>query len=114
MADVYKIQAVIGLTNNLSPVLAIIAKDFLKLAGVVNGIEKGILGWKGALVGVAGAFALRDVVKGFEAIAKAGGDVNHQLELMKGAGFSEAGQQLAMKAAMATSNNVLVTTCRRT
>ena len=53
--------------------------------------------------------AVSEIAKGLTAIAKAGGAVNHQLELMKSAGMSAADQQAAMAAAMATSNNVLTT-----
>lgn len=110
MTDVYRIGVSIGLVNNVSSVLAIISRDLLGLQAPLGQITKGFEAWKPALLGVVGVLAGGKIVEGLVDIAKHGGEVNHQLELMKIAGMTNADMRDLMTQAMATSGNVLTTT----
>jgi hypothetical protein len=107
--DAYKIGVSIALANGVSPVLAIITKDLLALNAPISKIEQAFSGWKTALLGVA-AIGTAAVVEGLIKIAEHGGEVNHQLEMMKLAGMSNADIQQSMAQAMQTSGSVLTTT----
>jgi hypothetical protein len=82
MAEVYKIQVAIGATNNISPVLAMIAKDFTKLDGLVGGIGKGMAAW-------AGLMAADQIVKGLIDIAKHGGKLLDQQDQLRRNGIAQ-------------------------
>jgi hypothetical protein len=110
MADQYRIGVSIALANGVSPVLATIMRDMLAMSARVKNIETGFAGWGKALGGVALILGGAEMVRGLVAIAKHGGVVNHQLELMKIAGMSNAEIQAATAQAMTTSGNVLTTT----
>jgi hypothetical protein len=110
MATDYKIGVSIALANGVSPVLATIMRDLAGLGTRIKSVEAGFGGWKTALGGVAAVLATGEIVKGVIAIAKAGGEVNHQLELMKIAGMDNANIQLAYAQALQTSGAVTTTT----
>jgi hypothetical protein len=110
VSDTYKIAIAIGLTNNVSPILAIIAKDMVGLSkGAIKDVESGILGWGRVMAVVAGAAGIDLMVSGFARIVKAGGEVNHQIELMKLAGMSMGEINDSVFQAMKTSGVVLTT-----
>ena len=52
--DVYRIGVTIGLTNNMSSVLAVIGRDVLGLNTKVSDVEKNFNGWAKAIGSVAG------------------------------------------------------------
>src|ERR1700730_7284562 len=110
MATDYKIGVSIALANGVSPVLATIMRDLAGLGTRIKSVEAGFGGWETALGGVAAVLATGEIVKGVIAIAKAGGEVNHQLELMKIAGMDNANIQLAYAQALQTSGAVTTTT----
>jgi hypothetical protein len=108
--DNYRIGVSIALANGVSPVLAIIGRDLLGLAPTIKGIEKNFAGWATALGGVAAILGGSAMIGGLVALAKHGGDVNHQLELMKIAGMDNAEIQGSIAQAMKTTGNVMTTT----
>lgn len=108
--DVYKIGVSIALSNGVSPILAIIGKDLVGLNTSIKKIEQNFGGWAIAIGAVGALLAGGAIVHGLVAIAKHGGEVNHQLEMMKTAGMAFAETQDAMAQAMKTSGNVLTTT----
>jgi hypothetical protein len=110
MADSYRIGVSIALANGVSPVLAIITRDLLGMGKLVGQVEKGFLSWGKALGAVGAVFATGAIIRGLIDIAKHGGEVNHQLELMKIAGMDNADIQRAYAQAVVTSGNVLTTT----
>jgi hypothetical protein len=108
--DVYKIGVSIALSNGVSPILAIIGKDLVGLNTSIKKIEQNFGGWAIAIGAVGALLAGGAIVHGLVAIAKHGGEVNHQLEMMKTAGMAFAETQDAKAQAMKTSGNVLTTT----
>src|SRR5882724_9291546 len=106
MADPYRIGVSIALANGVSPVLAIIGRDLLGLNTSIRRIEGAFGGWVTALGGVAAILGGTALVGGMVALAKHGGDVNHQLELMKIAGMDNAEIQKSIAQAMKTSGAV--------
>lgn len=109
MAEVYELLAKIGLKNEVSSGLLLISSQMMNIHGIVQKIEAGFGGWKLALGLVGGVLIGGTIIKGLEDIAKAGGAVNHQLELMKVAGMSTTEIQEALAAASKTSGSVLTT-----
>ena len=107
--DVYRIGVSIIANNGVSPVLTTIAGQMRGINALTSTIGSGIGGWGAALVAVGGVLAAGAIVKGLVEIAKAGGEVNHQLELMKTAGMSAAEIQSSMNQAVKTSGTVLTT-----
>jgi hypothetical protein len=110
MADPYRIGVSIALANGVSPVLAIIGRDLLGLRSTIRGIEAAFGGWATAIGGVAAILGGSAMIGGLVAIAKHGGDVNHQMELMKAAGMGNAEIQGSLALAMKTTGNVMTTT----
>ncbi len=107
--DAYRIGVSIALANGVSPVLAVIARDLLGVQASIGAITKGFQAWKPAILAAVGVIAAGRMVEGLTVIAKAGGEVNHQLELMKIAGMANSEIQTSMSQAMKTSGNVLTT-----
>jgi hypothetical protein len=110
MATDYKIGVSIALANNVSPVLGIIMRDLAGLGRRIDQIGTGFGGWSKALGGVAAVLGGTAMIGGLIALAKHGGDVNHQLELMKIAGMDNADIQGSIAQAMKTTGNVMTTT----
>ncbi len=110
MVDVYRIGVSIALANGVSPVLAIIGRDLLGLGSTIRGIENNFKGWATALGGVAAILGGSVMLGGLAKLAEHGGDVNHQLELMKIAGMQNAEIQDSIAQAMKTTGNVTTTT----
>jgi hypothetical protein len=108
--DAYKIGVSIALANGVSPILAIIGRDLVGLNTSIAKIEKGFSGWAVAIGGVAAILGGSAMIGGLVALAKHGGDVNHQLELMKIAGMGNAEIQGSIAQAMKTTGNVATTT----
>lgn len=107
--DVWKIGVAISLTNGMSPVLAVIAKDLLGIKGQVGDVEQAFSSWKPALAGAAAILAGGLMLDGMSKLADHGADVNHQLELMKTAGMQNSEIQSALAQAMKTSGDVQTT-----
>jgi hypothetical protein len=110
MAEVYEMLMKIGLDNKASAGLLAISNQLMAIESVVGRITAGIGGWKLAVAAVGSVLIGGAMVKGLETIAEAGGDVNHQLELMKQAGVSIHDQQIAMQAAQRNTSSVITTT----
>src|SRR5258708_9215735 len=110
MADPYRIGVSIVLANGVSPVLFAIARDMLGLRAPIRDIEKSFGKWATAIGGVAAILGGQAIVGGLAAIDKHGGAVNHQLELMKIAGMSNAEIQDSIAQAMKTTGSVMTTT----
>ena len=108
--DVYRIAVSIALSNGVSPVLAIIGRDLLGLKTSIGQVEQGFSKWATAIGGVAAVLGGSMMLKGLEDLAKHGGDVNHQLELMKIAGMENGEIQASVAQAMKTSGTVMTTT----
>lgn len=110
MTDVYKIGVSIALANGVSSVLAIIGRDFLGLNASIAKVEKSFGRWGLAIGGVASILGGTAMTKGLISLAKHGGEVNHQLELMKIAGMQNGEIQASLAQAMKTSGSVMTTT----
>jgi hypothetical protein len=110
MAENYRIGVSIALANGVSPVLAVIMRDLAGVGRRIDQIGAGFGGWSKALGGVAAILGGSAMIGGLIAIAKHGGDVNHQLELMKIAGMDNADIQASIAQAMKTTGSVMTTT----
>lgn len=110
MTDVYKIGVSIALANGVSSVLAIIGRDLLGLDTSIAKVEKSFGRWGLAIGGVAAILGGSAMVKGLASLAKHGGEVNHQLELMKIAGMQNSEIQASLAQAMKTTGSVMTTT----
>ncbi len=110
MADPYRIGVSIVLANGVSPVLAIIARDMLGLRAPIGAIERSFGRWTTAIGATAAILGGSAIIGGLAAIAKHGGAVNHQLELMKIAGMDNAEIQDSIAQAMKTTGSVMTTT----
>lgn len=108
--DIWKIGVQISLANNVSPVLAVIAKDMLGLKGPIKDVENAFASWKVAALGAVGVITGSAMLGGLAKLASYGSDVNHQLELMKVAGMQNAEIQQSIAQAMKTSALVQTTT----
>lgn len=108
--DVWKIGVAMSLTNGMSPVIAVIAKDVLGLKGKVKDVETAFKSWKPAIAGALSILAGGAMIGAVAKLAKAGGDVNHQLELMKAAGMKNAEIFASQAQAMKTMAAVQTTT----
>jgi len=108
--DAYRIGVSIVLANGVSPVLALIGRDLAGLRPTIAGIESDFKGWSTAILGVAGILGGTAMIGGLAAVAKHGGDVNHQLELMKLAGMDNAEIQSSIAGAMQTTGSVMTST----
>lgn len=106
MADdnaVYSMMAKIGL--DATALMAGLTLFGLKLTSLTAQTE--YLGI--ALKGLGSALAVVAIVKGFEDIAKAGGEVNHQLNMMKSNGMTSVETAAAITQAQKTALNVPTT-----
>jgi hypothetical protein len=111
MFEAYKVGVTLALTNQVSSVLGLISRDFVKtdkeakaLQGTLKEIK--LLGMSGALLGGAGFMGLM-AIKG---AVKPASEYVHQLELAKAAGMSQLEIAQATSAAWATTGNVMTTT----
>ncbi|UGY03278.1 hypothetical protein [Bradyrhizobium quebecense] len=110
MADQYRVGVTIALTNGVSPILSTIMADLLRVERQIGKVSSLFNTWKPAIIAAGAALAGGELIKGLHEVVKAGGDVNHQLELMKIAGMSNTEVQTSMATAMKTSGAVLTTT----
>jgi hypothetical protein len=110
MTEVYKIGVSIALANGVSSVLAIIGRDLLGLNTSIAKVEKSFGRWGLAIGGVAAILGGSAMLKGLAGLAKHGGEVNHQLELMKIAGMQNGEIQASLAQAMKTTGGVTTTT----
>src|SRR5258708_37463519 len=99
--SVYEIMVKIGVTGGAMTALEAIGTKLGLLHTQVGGITTGIGNWGKALAGVGAIFAGGEIVKGLVDIAKHGGEVNHQLALMKIGGMNPADIATAKSAAAA-------------
>jgi hypothetical protein len=109
MANLYNIGISIALANGVSPVLAIIAHDLLRLNTSVNQITNNFSQWSRAIGGVASILGGTAILGGMHKIIKAGAEVVHQQELLKLAGATNEEQQIALSKAYEISAKVQTT-----
>jgi hypothetical protein len=85
MANVYEIATKISMTNAVSPVLAVIAKEVLNLDGGIKNLQKSLGSLRGALA-IGGGLALAGGVAmaaGLKNIADNARDLSHELTQLK-------------------------------
>lgn len=87
--DVWKIGVAISLSNGMSPVLAVIAKDLLGIKGQVGEVEKDFSTWKPAIAGAAAVLAGGAILTGMAKLVEHGRELVHVQEQMKAAGVNQ-------------------------
>ena len=90
MADIYRIGIAISLTNNVSAALRIIQRDVLGLGESVDLTQGKMNRLKLAVIGAGTAFAGLAALKGFELLAKAGGELLDQQQRILASGATHA------------------------
>lgn len=104
MADnVYEMMAKIGL--DATALMAGLSLIGIKLGSLTGNVEALSI----AMKGLGAAIVVVGIVKSLEDIAKAGGEVNHQIEMMKSIGMTSAETVSAMAQAQATAFSVPTT-----
>lgn len=106
----YKIAVNIALTNGMSSVLAKLSKDLLGINTKVKDVEKNFAKWAYAVGGTAAIMGGAAIFGGLFKMAKAGSEVNHELELMKIQGMQVKEIHEASAKAMQVSGAVLTST----
>src|SRR5258708_2825391 len=94
---VYEMMAKIGLDHS---------QVMLGLAAIssrLTGLHSQVGNLKLAFTALGSALVVTELVKGFDAIAKAGGAVNHQLNMMKSIGMTAAETAAAVAQAQQTA-----------
>lgn len=110
MVNPYKIAVHIALTNGMSSVLAKLSKEILGINTKVKDIEKTFGKWSYAVGGTAAIMGGVAIFGGLFKVAKAGSEVNHELELMKIQGMQVTEIHEASAKAMQVSGAVLTST----
>lgn len=87
MTDVWQIGVKISLTNGMSPVLAIIAKDLLGIKGSVAEVEKAFGGWKTAIAGAGAVLAGGVLIDGVLKLADKGKELLDQQDKLQRSGM---------------------------
>lgn len=89
MSDVYKIGVAIALSNGMSPVLSVIAKQLLGINATTKQIEQNIGRWKVALVAAGAGFAGAAVWRGLSKLADHGTELLDQQNQLLRLGISQ-------------------------
>lgn len=110
MATVYEMMMRIGLHNEVSAGLLLIGNQLTNVHRLAERVTGAFGGWRTAILAAGSALTASLLFRGLEDVAKAGMGVNHQMEMMKQAGMSNAEIQRSMAQAMQTSGTVLTTT----
>jgi hypothetical protein len=90
VADVYRIGVAISLTNNVSAALRVIQRDVLGLGRSVDLTQGKFDRLKLAIGGAAAAFVGVGMLKGFDALANAGGELLNQQQKILAAGTTQS------------------------
>ena len=111
MFEAYKVGVTLALTSQVSNILGLIARDFIKTDKEAKKLQLELkkiklLGMSGALLGGAGFMGLL-AIKG---AIKPASEYVHQLELARAAGMSQLEIAQATAAAWATTGKVMTTT----
>src|ERR1700722_3480764 len=111
MFEAYKVGVTLALTNQVSGVLGLIARDFIKTKTEAAALQLELkkiklIGMSGAILGGAGFMGLM-AIKG---AVKPASEYVHQLELAKAAGMSQLEIAQATGAAWETTSQVMTTT----
>ncbi len=111
MFEAYKVGVTLALHNQVSSVLGLVAREFVKTDAEAKKLqttlkEIKLLGMTGAILGGAGFLGL-GLIKG---AVKPASEYVHQLELAKAAGMSQLEIAEATSAAWATTGKVMTTT----
>ena len=111
MFEAFRVATTLSLTNQVSGVLGLIARDFIKTKAEATALQLELkkiklLGLSGALIGGAGFMGLM-AIKG---AVKPASEYVHQLELAKAAGMTQLEIAQATGAAWATTGKVMTTT----
>lgn len=89
--DVWKIGVAISMTNGVSPVLAVIARDLLGIKASVGEVEKGFNKWSVAIGGAVAVLAGGALIDGIAKLIQHGTDLVHvQQQMASGTGVSAA------------------------
>ncbi len=109
--EAFRIGITVALTNHVSSILGMIARDFAKTDAQADKLNKtmktmSLLGASGALLGGAGILGL----KAIGATVEPAKELVHQLELMKIAGMSQADIAKSTAAAWKTTGTLMTTT----
>ncbi|KAA0685999.1 hypothetical protein DTW90_34500 [Neorhizobium sp. P12A] len=89
--DVWKIGVAISLTNGMSPVLAIIAKDLLGIKAGVGEVEAAFNRWNLAIAGAGAALAGSAILAGMAKLVDHGNELVHVQQQLAAAGVDQVG-----------------------
>jgi hypothetical protein len=111
MFEAYKVGVTLALTNQVSSILGLISRDFIKTDREAKKLQASlkeikILGMAGAVLGGVGFMGLAAV----RGAVKPASEYVHQLELAKAAGMSQLEIAQATSAAWETTGKVMTTT----
>ncbi|MBO9136906.1 hypothetical protein J5289_21655 [Rhizobium sp. B230/85] len=87
--DVWKIGVHIGMTNGMSPVLALIGADLLGLKGKVGDVEHAFTAWKPALAGALGIITGGAILEGMAKLVDHGQELVHVQQQLAAAGVDQ-------------------------
>jgi hypothetical protein len=83
MADVYRIGVAMTMTNGVSPILSVIARDLLHVHSRINEVQKGFSAWKAAIYGAGAAMAGTGMVRMMGVMVEHAGKLRHEQELLR-------------------------------
>lgn len=111
MPDVFRVGvSFVANHSGFMGALGAIAGRMSAIHGQANAINSTFGSWGKTLGVVGGILATGAIIKGFESIAKAGAEVNHQLNLMQQAGMKPSEIAAMQIQAKKTASEVLTTT----
>ena len=93
--DVWKIGVSIALSNQMSPVLAVIAADLLGLKGKVKEVETAFTAWKPALAGALAVIGGVAIIDGMSKIIDHGQELVHVQQQLAATGVTQVEQAQA-------------------
>lgn len=90
MSNVYRIGVEIAMSNGVSPILGVIARDMLGMHRLVGKIEEGMGRWKLAIAGAVSAAAGVGMLVGMNKLVDKGAELNHLEQQMLASGMKKA------------------------
>ncbi len=113
MADIYRIGVSLALTNGVSQVLGVMARDLLGFRGEIGKSQESLNRLKGVMLGVGAVMGGTAILGGMVKLVEHGEKLVHQQSLMAAAGMSVREQAEATATAYKASADVLGTTVDR-
>jgi hypothetical protein len=113
MTDVYRIGVSMALTNNVSQILGVIARDFMGVRGEVSKTEAAMSRLRGVMLGVGSVLAGGAILSGMGKLVEHGTKLVHQQALMAEQGMTVREQAEATAAAYKTASDVMGTNVSR-